>query len=232
MTRAATIARSADPYLALLALVGALVYGLGGNDRAHAQFPSGKATVAVSDVTLIEDTPAQGWTTLLSSTIKPPGGNRALFIDVSLMCGLFTKTQVKSTGNPNQRDTSSAQGTVTVRVLLNGQAAYPGEVVFCNRFQELSATLQGFVDVIDGELVITDEEEIELIQRTMAANAFNFVAHPLGSGTTYDIEVQARVDSATSTQRGSASALASIGKGSVTVDAHRLVRGDEVIVVD
>lgn len=222
--------KTAAPYIALVAVMGALFFGLTGNDRAFAQFPSGKATVAVSDVTLIEDTSGQGWETILSSQIKPPGGNRALFIDVSLMCGLYTQTEVKSKGG--QKDTSTAQGTVTVRVLLNGEPAYPGEVVFCDRFQSLSAQLQGIVDIVDGELVIVEEETIELIQRTMNANAFNFVAHPLGSGTTYDLEVQARVDSAISAQQGSASAVAGIGKGSVTVDAHRLVKGDEVIVVD
>lgn len=222
--------RTAAPYIALVAIMGAVFFSLNSADRAYAQFPSGKATVAVSDMTLIEDTAGQGWTTLLSSQIKPPGGNRALFIDVSLMCGLYTQTEVKSKGG--QKDTSTAQGTVTVRVLLNGEPAYPGEVVFCDRFQSLSAQLQGIVDLVDGELVVVDDEIIELIQRTTAANAFNFVAHPLGSGTTYSIEVQARVDSATSSQQGSASAVGSVGKGSVTVDAHRLVKGDEVIVVD
>ncbi|MBY5162309.1 hypothetical protein [Salsipaludibacter albus] len=214
----------------LLALAGALVIATLVTNTAQAQSPSGKATVAVSDVTLVEDTAGQDWTTVLSSQIKPPGGNRALFIDVSLQCGLYTQTEVRSRGG--NKDTSSAQGTVTVRVLLNGEEAHPGEVVFCDRYQELSAELQGIVDVVDGELVIVDDETIELIQRTMNANAFNFVAHPLDSATTYDVEVQARVDSATSSQQGSSSAVAGIGKGSMTVDAHRLVQGDDVIVVD
>lgn len=214
----------------ILALAGALVIAsLMAND-AQAQSPSGKATVAVSDITLIEDTAGQDWATILSSEIKPPGGNRALFIDVSLQCGLYTQTQVKSRGG--NKDTSTAQAGVTVRVLLNGEEAYPGEVVYCDRYQELSAELQGIVDVVDGELVILDDETIELIQRTMSANAFNFVAHPLDSGTTYDVEVQARVDSDTSSQNGSSSAVAGVGKGSMTVDAHRLVQGDDVIVVD
>lgn len=229
MTKSRT-SRSVIAYLALAALFAAFAYGFAGSDRALAQFPSGKATVSVSDVTLIEDTDAQGWTTVLSSRIKPPGGNRALFLDVSLMCGLYTQTEVKSKGN--NRDTSTAQGTVTVRVLLNGQEAYPGEVTYCDRMQELSAELQGVVDLVDGELVVTDEETIELVQRTMSANAFNFVAHPLSPSTTYDVEVQVRVDTATQANRGSASALASVGKGSVTVDAHRLVSGDQVIEID
>lgn len=226
-------AKSATAIATVIALLATMLYALaalGGSSPAGAEFPSGKATVNVTDLTLIEETEAQAWTTVLSSTIKPPGGNQALFIDVSLMCGLYTQTQVQSKGG--NKDTSSAEGTVTVRVLLNGDEAHPGEVVFCNRYQELSAELQGIIDVVDGSVVVTDYETIELIQRTMSANAFNFIADGLDPSTVYQIEVQALVGTDTDSGNGSASAAASVGKGSVTVDAVRLVKGDEVLTTE
>ncbi len=208
-------------------LAGSLHGGAFTGDTAHAGSPAGTSTAAVSNIFLIEETDSQDWLTVLQSTIKPPGGNRALFIDVSLMCGLYTQTLVKT--REQIKDTSTAEGTVTVRVLLNGQDAYPGEVIFCNRMQELSAELQGVVEESDGEQEVTDDETIETIQRTMAAHAFNFVAHPLDPGTVYDIQVQAKIETNTDSQNGLASAYASVGRGSVTVDAVRLVKGDQVL---
>lgn len=129
-------------------------------------------------------------------------------------------------------DTSTAQGTVTVRVLLNGEPPTQERSCSATGSSRWRHSYKASSTSSMAKLVVVDDEIIELIQRTTAANAFNFVAHPLGPGTTYSIEVQARVDSATSSQQGSASTVGSVGKASVTVDAHRLVKGDEVIVVD
>lgn len=56
----------------------------------------------------------------------------------------------------------------------------------------------------------------------MDANSFNFIAN-VGQGE-HTIEVQAKIDTSTTVQSGSAEAKASIGKGSLVVETQRLVR--------
>ena len=204
------------------------------SDAGH---PSAKATCKVADITLIDGTTQQGWTTLLSNTIKT-ANKKDLFIDVSLECGLYTQTLVKSKGG--SKDTSKAEAVIKVRVLVDDVPAYPGEVVFSSRMQELSATLEGMIgdcltiDPEDPNHVIVDldcvtPEEIELILNTMTANSFNFVENDLSSGV-HKIAVQAMIGTTTSAQEGTASATATIGKGTVIVEEVRLIKDEDIVL--
>jgi hypothetical protein len=217
----------------LIGLIVVLVLTLGaGAVWASSSQPASKATAKVGDISVIDST-EMGWTTILEQDIKAPNG-KDLFIDVSLQCGLYTQTHVKSKGG--NKDTSSAEGTITVRVLVDGTPAEPGEVVFSRRYQELSATLQGIITSIipdgNGGYVVDEEtleyEEIELILDTMDAHAFNFVAPDLTFSGVHTIVVQAMIETDTDTQQGTASATATIGKGSVTIELVRMIKGEDI----
>lgn len=199
-----------------------------------AQQASSKATAKVGDVNILNQT-ALGWTTILENSIKT-ANQKDLFIDVSLECGLYTQTKVKSAGN---KDTSSAYAGVMVQVLVDGEAAYPGPVTFCNRVQTLSATLGGILSNCtdsngDGDIDLNDctlaPEEVELLLDTMNANSFNFILDDLMSGV-HTVEVQAAIATSSSSGAGSASSNATIGNGSVTVEEVRMIQ-DEDIVLD
>lgn len=194
--------------------------------------PSAKATCQVGDITLIQDT---NWTTILSNTIKT-ANNKDLFIDASLECGLYTQTLVRS--KLGVKDTSIATATIQVRVLIDDEEAYPGVVVFGRRQQKLSATLEGMISgcltVGDNNNVILDPccvtpEEIELILETMDAAAFNFVQDDLSAGV-HEIEVQAKIETSTDANSGTAQALATIGKGSVTIEEVRMIKNEDILL--
>jgi len=90
---------------------------------------------------------SEGWTTILSSAIKTSNPSD-LFVNVSLECGLYTSTIVKSkNGN---KDTSTAYAGVKVKVLVDGDETLPGDVTFCKREQALTATFQGLLTGTDG----------------------------------------------------------------------------------
>ena len=192
---------------------------------------SAKATAKVGNVNVLNQT-TLGWTTILSNTIKT-ANQKDLFIDVSLETGLYTNTKVRSNGN---KDTSEAGATIKVRVLVDNEEAYPGEVVFDQRTQTLSATLGGILENCtdsngDGDIDLNDctlaPEEIELILNTMAAHSFNFIMDDVSSGE-HAIEVQAMIGTTGSSGAGSASANATIGNGSVTVEEVRLIRNEDI----
>jgi hypothetical protein len=200
--------------------------------EAHsAATTSAKATASVGDIAILDATDLD-WSTVMAGELKT--SNRALFIDMALECGLLTKTVVRS--QRGRKDTSTAQASVRARVLVDGQVIAPGEVVYCQRTQELSATLSGILESCtdadgDGTILASEceftDEEISLLLGTMNANAFNFVSDVLSSGV-HSIEVQAKISASTEFQTGSAEAKGSIGKGSVIVTSERLARGDTI----
>jgi hypothetical protein len=130
-----------------------------------------------------------------------------------------------------------------------------GWVTYDYRMQALSATLQGVITEITCELVYDevtgeiigvncwidpedlDPEEIELLLETMAAHSFNFVLMNLPVDT-YLVEVKARVASDTTIpmdgdeEMGEAEANATIGLGSVTIEAVRMIHGEVIEVVE
>lgn len=199
--------------------------------------PSSKCAVAMSGITLIEATSGTAsWDTILTTIIKVPE-QKDLAFDVSLQCGLYTDTLVKSKGGI--KDTSTAEASVKVRVKVtdsDGIVKYAGPagadgVVFARRSQTLSAKLQGILGLAtdgDGNLIleILEPEEIQLILDTMNANAFNFLLPNCTSGI-HTVEVQAEIDTGTSFQEGSAEALATIGLGSMVTEEVRMANGSD-----
>src|SRR5213594_4682067 len=103
--------------VAMLALSMAAVSGY-----AQSQ-PSAKVTAKTANLTLLPSTTGTGgWQTLLSNTIKT-ANQKDLFISASFEVGLFTQTLVSSKNM--QKDTSTAEANVQVRVLLDGQVVEP-----------------------------------------------------------------------------------------------------------
>ena len=215
----------------LLIVVAVLtILAIAGGAAAQSQ-PSSKVTAKVGNIAILDATDMD-WTTILSNNIKTPN-QKDLFIDVSMECGLYTKTLVKSAGN---KDTAKAEAGVYVQVLVDGAPAYPGEVVFCRRTQELTALFGGIMESctdLNGDGVITyDEciwtpEELELVLDTMNANSFNFILDDLTSGV-HTVEVQARISSVAEAGAGVAVAKATSGKGSMTVEEVRLIQNEDI----
>lgn len=217
---------------------------------------SAKTGAATSSLTLIQATQQTfSFDPILRSYIHVPQQKELIF-DVSLQCGLYTDTLVKSKGGG--KDTSSAEATIAVRVAVTeilgvdsfgqpilGATSYagPGEgginengVVFCSRTQTLSAKLQGIIENLacfpDGVFdpnapgCELEFEEIQLVLETLNANAFNFVMPNLISGD-YMVTAEAEVRSSIEVQNGSAQALGLVGLGSMVVDEVRFVQGSD-----
>jgi hypothetical protein len=197
--------------------------------------PSSKVTFQTSELVLIPETTGTGdWITVLDNVIKT-AQNKDMFISGSLECGLFTQTLVRSKGM--KKDTSTASVSIQVRALVDGKVVPPGIVTYAARTQTLSATLEGaiagcltIVTNLDGSLsIILDPdcvtpEEIELILNTLSAHSFGFVAVDVPQGV-HTVALQARISTSNSAQEGSASATGLVGKGTVTVESVRLVKG-------
>ncbi len=204
--------------------------------------PSAKVTAQVGLINVMSElsvgtntiaTNAGPWTDILRNQLKTPN-QKDVFIGVSLEVGLLTDTLVKSKNAVT--DTSMSSAGVEVRVLLDGNEANPGTVVFGRRTQTLTAQLQGIIDgclaldtntmsvVIDPTCVTP--EAIQLVLETMNANSFNFVVADLTPGV-HLIQVQARLNLGASAQAGSARARALIGNGSVTAESVRMIRNED-----
>jgi len=204
--------------------------------------PSAKVTAKTSALNLIEATTGTNdWATIsgFANTIKT-ANQKDLFIGVSLEVGLYTQTLVKSKNLVS--DTSTAHSSVEIRVLVDGKAAEPGPVVYGRRTQTLTATLEGaiakcltIVTNANGSLSIVLDpdcvtpEEIELILDTMDAATFNFVAVDVPQGL-HEISVQAKIIAGTEVQTGSATAFATVGKGTLTVESVRLIKDEDVVL--
>jgi len=212
-----------------------LVFGL--TAGAQAQTQSSKSAVQCGKISVLElgaTAKATPWQTIMQSTLKT-SQQKDLTIGVSLECGLYTKTLVRSKNG--EADSSAATAGIEIQVLVDGKPAQPGEVVFARRSQTLTATFQGLFDsclTVDTNTwsVIIDEtcvrpEELELILDTMNANHFNFILDDVGVGV-HTIQVQSRINLGSTAQAGSAVATATIGKGSLVVEEIRLVKDSEI----
>lgn len=173
---------------------------------------------------------------ILEQTIKT-AQDKDLFIDASLQSGVFTGTTVKSKNMV--KDTSVAAAAVLLWVVIdegeaNEQVAYPGYPIFYNaRIQKLSATLQGEIESVNpdtGAITLGDPEVISLFIGTLSANSFNFIVQDLDSGM-HKVTVYAACCTGGLSQQGSATAVAVIGLGSVTVQEVRMVRGEDAVTV-
>ena len=187
-----------------------------------------------------------GWSPIRKQQIKLPN-QKDLFMGASLQCGIVTDTTVKSLNG--SEDSAEARGTIRVRIKIttptgsvvyaepnsgrNATGAADGDgVVFCDRIQSLKARFSGLnctANLTTGVVTCATPEELQLILKTLNANAFNFVAPNLSSGV-HTVEVQARSSAATGATgaNGSlASANAFIGAGSVAVESVRMIRGND-----
>lgn len=196
--------------------------------------PAAQFAYATSELALVPQTSGtEGWVTVLAARAKTPA-SKELYVNASLEAGLYTETIVSSKNM--KKDSSSASVAIQVRALLDGNPMPPGSVTYAARNQVLSATLEGAianclstVANVDGtSTIILDQacvapEEIGLIQSTLNAAAFNFVAANVPVGE-HRISLQARIDSSTSVGAGSAKAMGLVGKGSMIVQILRAVK--------
>jgi hypothetical protein len=165
------------------------------------QQPAAKVTAKVSNVTLIPPTTGTGdWVTILCNNIKT-AEDKDLFITAALEVGLFTDT----TTPPE----ATARARVQVRVLRDGQPVEPGVVVYGHRTQTLRSDVP-----------------IELQLDTLDAASFSFVDEDVPVGV-HQICVQARVDTGGD---GTFAASGAVGKGTVTVESVRLIKGEDVLL--
>jgi len=197
--------------------------------------PSAKVTASVGTIRAF--TLADGWTPILVNQIKT-SENKDLFINVSLECGLTTNTQAMS--RTLQRALSKASALVAVRVWVDQTLALPGEVTFANRKQTLIAEFAGDLSAcknMQGQVIINEScvptlEMLALILDTMAAHSFNYILSDVPAGT-HTITVEAMVDySINGAQIADNPATnAYIGKGSVTIESVRMIKGEDVVPV-
>ena len=178
------------------------------------------------------DCSSAAWTTVLSTTIKMPN-QKDLLINGSLQSAVGTSTTVASKGGT--KSTSTASATINVRVLVDGNpstacggiscpngVAYPWQVTYNARLQQLSAQLLGLnckTDLTTGAITCTDPETIALLIQTTSANAFNFVAPNLTAGThTIELQVNVGTSAQSDTVAAGAQATAEVGVGTLTVE--------------
>ena len=221
-------------FIVCLAVVMAVAFGF---ESAFAA--SSKATCQAGDVSVIEfHSPAA----IFTQTIHTPS-QKDLFIDVSLECGLTTDTKVISKKLANAL--AEAEATVKVWVEVDGEEAAPGVVTFARRNQtliaEFAGDISGALSIVDGVLVIDESliepETLQLILDTMTANSFGFMVADLAAGD-HEVVVWADLSYITTTDGtevalgagAEAVANAYLGKGSVTVECVRLIKGEDVDV--
>lgn len=217
---------------------------------------SAKYSLQVADFTLVDTpvvvtSPAEmeasadyGWTTVLQAPIKT-SSQKDLVMGVSLEAGLYTDTTVVS--QKLTRDESVSKATIQVRVLVDGAEAAPGDVTFAQREQGLVAKFGGYMECIDAITVDTNgdgvadagdgiiqysectiyDESLQLWLATLNANAFFFALDDVGTGW-HDVEVQARILVSGKSQNGATGTRAWVGKGSVTIEEVRLVKGQDI----
>ena len=208
-----------------------------------------KVSAQCGDVSFVEG--GDPYTTIFTQDIRTPA-NWDLFIDVSLECGLTTDTTVIS--KLLAKAVADAEAIVKVRVLvdpefdganlLNPEAiAEPGEIIFARRHQtliaEFAGDISGALSIVDGALVIDEDliepEMLQLILDTMAAHSFNFIVPDLPVGD-HTVVVQAELTYIESTEgtelpaEAAAAANAYLGKGSVTIEEVRMIKGENVVL--
>ena len=211
---------------------------------AQSSIPSAKATMQMGNIAVMAAKLGAGssksnWSTIMHGVMKT-SQQKDMVMTASMEVGLYTRTLVRSKlGTP---DTSSAMAGVEVRMVVdagtpNERIAYPGPVVFGRRTQELTATFQGLidgcqsVDPATGSVIINETcvkpEELQLVLDTMNANSFVFGLDNMGAGV-HDVKVQARMSLNTTVQTGDVEARVTMGKGSMSVEEVRLVKGMEI----
>lgn len=197
---------------------------------APAAAQSAKSAVQVNHAAIVNADCGTGWSNIAAVTIHT-SSQKDLVMGASLETILMTDTLVKSKGGT--ADTSTAEAKLNVRVLIDGaNVAKPGIVTFDKRTQELMAKFNGICTDANGDNIVnydecTVPEELQLILNTMAAHHFNFLLEDVGTGD-HSVVMQGCVATSGSAQAGSWSAAAAAGKGSLTVEEVRMVKGQVV----
>ena len=204
---------------------------------ASAGTPASKHAVAYGAPAVIGE---GGWQPILAQRIKT-ANEKGLAVTVSLECGLFTKTVVKTKAITK----AEAKASVKVRVLVDGdEVADPGPVTFCSRSSKTSAALSDIFTkpenescfLVDGsdEIVKIDptclaDEELELLEDSMSAHSYFFYYGDATPGE-HTVTVEALIDETTGaegedTLAADQGAKATLGNGSVLIEEIRLIHG-------
>jgi hypothetical protein len=211
---------------------------------AQTSLPAAKATMQLGNINVMDArlgaaNTKSNWQTIMSGSMKT-SQQKDLVMTASLEVGLYTRTLVSSKNGVS--DTSSAMAGVEVRVVVdagtpNERIAYPGDVVFGRRNQQLTATFQGLIDgclttdLTTGSVILNQDcvrpETLELVLDTMNASSFVFALDDMGSGV-HTMKVQARMVMNTTVQTGDVEARCTIGKGSMAVEEVRLVKALDI----
>jgi hypothetical protein len=121
-----------------------------------------------------------GGGTLLSTYIKTPNSTyTTLLIRPSLVTGLFNNTQITGL-----MESSANSAAVRVFVTLDGNPVAPATtgqpgIIYDQRFQQLSSNV---FDSISG-CSANNNCNIDLVESTLGAHSFDFVAPNVGGGT-------------------------------------------------
>jgi hypothetical protein len=136
-----------------------------------------------------------------------------LLIQVSLECALWTATSntAKKGGGAS---TSSSRAAVNVTVYVDGVEATPGQVVFCEREQQVNLQFDS------GTVELTDQILLDIFLKTKSANTFSFYYENPGNAV-HTVEVM--IDSIVET---------SLDSPPVVVDNTRAVVGKRTLVIE
>jgi len=198
--------------------------------------PASKHAVAYGAPAVVAEGP---WQPILAQKIKT-ANDKGLAVTVSLECGLYTKTVVKTKAITK----AEAKASVKVRVLVDGAEADPGPVTFCSRSSKTSAALSEiftkpenetcFIAETDDEIVKIDpdclvHEELELLEDSMSAHSYFFYYESATPGD-HMVTVEAVIDETTGaegedTLAADQGAKAMLGNGSVLIEEIRLTHG-------
>jgi len=116
---------------------------------------------------------------MLDTTIKTPNSQfTTLLITPSLVTGLFTNTEVTQ-----DMESSAVSAAVKVSVTLDGNPVAPAttatpSIIYDQRFQQLSTNV--FQQMMTCSAM--NNCSIDLVESTLAAHSFNFVAPNVGGG--------------------------------------------------
>jgi hypothetical protein len=201
----------------VLLLIGAGITIAGNNNGQGV--PSAKCSSSWSGIGYTSATEKWFNTDGLSSIIKT-SEKADLIISITAECALATDVKIKGSG---KEETSTSMAQIKIKVLVDGEEAAPGEVVFAYRKMELKGLLWApdDFDAIDPEgLLDLPEQYIEIYEETRTANAFNFIAKNVGSGV-HHIEVQVMTDASADFEGARIGAV--LGKRTLVVEAVQMV---------
>jgi hypothetical protein len=191
-----------------------------------------------------------GFVDVMSAPMKV-SNSQSLFVSPTLVTGLYTQTMVRTKSGSSS--TASAMGGVYLRAVLKDPisgnvvkvadpvAICENDILGCqkvgndygvvldSRIQTLTQALSDcVVNVTVGTVAATGtcsfDSTIDLVLKTTGAHGFNFIFPYVGQGT-YNVVIQAALDSGATVVSGSGTAVgsAAFGLGSVTVESVRLV---------